>query len=117
MKRKEMKHNINNAYISVDNVNYGNVYIMIHSLFKDVIKIGCTPIDPYKYAEELSAKTPGHYKVAFALACEKPCQVQKKIRTYLNNEEHTNEFYQVPIHVAENLFKREIFKIPFINVG
>ena len=109
---KEIKPKIDHTEAS-----YGYVYIMSHSFFTDVIKIGCTPIDPQEYAAQLSLKTPGNYQVVFSLACDNPCQVKKQIRQYLNDKEHTNEFYQVPVNVAKKLFKREVFKIPFIDAG
>ena len=100
-----------------NDVSYGNVYVMTHSFFNDVIKIGCTPIDPTEHAIALSAKTPGDYKVVFSLKCMNPCKVKKQIREYLNAEEYVNEFYQVPAEVAENLLKRETLKIPILNAS
>lgn len=96
-------------------ISYGNVYVMTHSFFSDVIKIGCTPIDPNEHAIALSMKAPGDYKVVFSLKCRNPCQVKKQIRKYLNAKEYVNEFYQVPVEVAENLLKRETLKIPIFN--
>ncbi|MGB2740207.1 MAG: GIY-YIG nuclease family protein [Cognaticolwellia sp.] len=98
-----------------DDISYGNVYVMTHSFFNDVIKIGCTPIDPEEYALALSAKTPGNYKVVFSLKCANPCKVKKQIREYLNAKEYVNEFYQVPADVAETLLKRETLRIPIFN--
>jgi hypothetical protein len=98
-----------------DDISYGNVYVMTHSFFNDVIKVGCTPIDPEEHALELSAKTPGNYKVVFSLKCANPCKVKKQIREYLNAKEYVNEFYQVPADVAETLLKRETLRIPIFN--
>ncbi len=95
-----------------NNVSLGNVYVMTHSFFSDVIRIGCTPDDPQKYAEQLSATTPGEYKLVFSLECNNPCKVKKQIREYLNAQEYVNEFYQVPPEVAERLLKREVLRIP-----
>ncbi len=96
-------------------VTTGHVYVMTHSFFNDVIKIGCTPSDPNEYASALSAKTPGEYKVVFSLQCANPCKVKKQIREYLNAKEYVNEFYQVPIEVAESLLKRETLRIPIFS--
>ena len=99
-----------------DDISYGNVYVMTHSFFSDVI-IGCTPTDPDEHAIALSEKTPGDYKVVFSLKCANPCKVKNQIREYLNAKEYVNEFYQVPAEVAENLLKRESLRIPIFNAN
>jgi len=106
------QQNINNQQASIEDVSQGNVYVMTHSFFSDVIRIGCTPEDTTVYAKQLSAKTPGEYSVAFSLQCHNPCKVKKQIREYLNAQEYVNEFYQVSPEVAEKLFKRETLRIP-----
>ena len=67
------------AAMPVDNSlnSVGNVYVMTHSFFSDVIKIGCTPNDPEAYAKELSAKSPGNYTLVYSVKCSNPCQVKK----------------------------------------
>jgi hypothetical protein len=105
-----------NADTSSDNVaSTGNVYVMTHSFFSDVIKIGCTRSDPVLYAEELSAKSPGNYTLVFALECKNPCQIQKQIKDYLNAQEYTSEFYQVSTETAKGLLRREVMRIPALN--
>jgi len=94
------------------NISTGYVYVMAHSFFSDVIRIGCTPDDPQEYAQSLSKKSPGEYRVLFSLECETPCQVKKQIREYLNAQKYINEFYQVSGEVAEKMLKRETLKIP-----
>jgi len=96
-------------------ISYGNVYVMTHSFFSDVIKIGCTPLDPIEHAIALSAKNPGDYKVVFSLKCANPCKVKQQIREYLNAKEYVNEFYQVPAKVAECLLTRETLRIPTLD--
>ncbi len=93
-------------------VSLGNVYVMTHSFFSDVIRIGCTPEDPQEYAKSLSKKTMGDYTLVFSLKCSNPCKVKKQIREYLNAQEYVSEFYQVPAEVAESLVKREVLRIP-----
>lgn len=93
----------------------GNVYVMTHSFFSDVIKIGCTPNDPEEYTKLLSAKSPGTYRLVFSLKCNNPCQVKKQIKEYLNAQEYTSEFYQVSAEVAKNLLKRETMRIPALQ--
>ncbi|PHR83932.1 MAG: hypothetical protein COA59_09840 [Colwellia sp.] len=93
----------------------GNVYVMTHSFFSDVIRIGCTIEDPKEYAKTLSKKTPGDYTLAFSLQCDNPCKVKKQIQTYLNAQEYVNEFYQVSTEVAERLLRREILRIPMLG--
>jgi len=96
-------------------VSMGNVYIMTHSFFSDVIRIGCTPDDPQAYAESLSAKSPGNYRLVYSLQCTNPCKVKKQIREYLNAQEYVNEFYQVSADVAASLLKRETLRIPTLT--
>ena len=93
----------------------GNVYVMTHSFFSDVIRIGCTTENPENYAKTLSEKTPGDYTLAFSLQCDHPCKVKKQIQTYLNAQEYVNEFYQVTTEVAERLLKRESLRIPILS--
>lgn len=90
----------------------GYVYVMSHSFFSDVIRIGCTPNDPIDYAKSLSQNSPGEYSLVFSLECSSPCKVKKQIREYLNAKEYVNEFYQVPAELAAKLLKRETLKIP-----
>ena len=54
-------------HTSSDAVSYDNVYVMTHSFFSDVVRIGCTPTDPIEYAITLSAKTLGDYMAVFSL--------------------------------------------------
>lgn len=93
----------------------GNVYVMTHSFFSDVIRIGCTPDDPKEYARLLSKNSPGDYSLVFSLQCNNPCKITKKIYEYLNAKAYVNEFYQVSPEVAKKLLKREVLKIPIIN--
>lgn len=101
------KQNTENKQVSL-----GNVYVMTHSFFSDVIRIGCTPEDPQEYAKLLSKKTMGDYTLVFSLNCNNPCKVKKQIKAYLNAQEYVNEFYQVPAEIAESLLKREVLRIP-----
>ena len=96
------------------NITLGNVYVMTHSFFSDVIRIGCTPEDPTEYTKSLSSKSPGDYTLVYSLACTNPCKVKKQIREYLNAQEYVNEFYEVPADVAARLLKRETLKIPTV---
>jgi len=98
-------------------VSVGNVYVMTHSFFSDMIKIGCTPEDPRQYAKLLSSKSPGEYTLVFSLQCSNPCQVKQQIREYLNAKVYVNEFYQVPLEVAKSLVKREGLRIPTLNTA
>jgi len=96
-------------------VSLGSVYVMTHSFFSDVIRIGCTPEDPQDYANSLSKKTPGDYTLVFSLQCNNPCKVKKRIKEHLNAQEYVNEFYQVPAEVAERLLTRETLVIPTLS--
>ncbi|MDO6447517.1 GIY-YIG nuclease family protein [Colwellia sp. 1_MG-2023] len=97
-----------------EKVSKGNVYVMRHSLFSDVIRIGCTPESPNEYAKTLSKTTPGEYQVVFQLYCDNPCQIKKQVREYLDAKKYVNEFYQVSPEIAEKLLKTESLKIPII---
>ncbi len=90
----------------------GNVYVMTHSIFSDVVRIGCTPEDPEHYAKQLSENTPGDYTLVFSIQCANPCQIKQQIRDYLNAEKYVNEFYQVPPATVKKLLQREALKIP-----
>lgn len=94
----------------------GNVYVMTHSFFSDVVRIGCTPDNPQEYVKSLSAKTPGEYTLVFSLECDEACKIKDRIQEYLNAQKYVKEFYQVPAHVAERLLKREVLVIPSLNV-
>ena len=89
------------ATTTTKDIALGNVYVMTHSLFSDVVKIGCTTEEPEEYAKALSAKTIGEYSVAFSLQCNNPCKVKKQIKKYLDAQEYVNEFYQVSPDVAK----------------
>ncbi|WP_114327719.1 GIY-YIG nuclease family protein [Candidatus Colwellia aromaticivorans] len=107
---KNIAQSVQNSEVSL-----GNVYVMTHSFFSDVIRIGCTTEDPENYAKTLSKKTPGDYTLVFSLQCKNPCKVKSQIKTYLNAQEYVNEFYQVTAEVAERLLKRETLRIPILN--
>ncbi|MEY8214572.1 MAG: GIY-YIG nuclease family protein [Colwellia sp.] len=111
-----MKNTKNRVNTTIEKeVSLGNVYVMTHSFFSDVVKIGCTTEDPQEYAKSLSAKTIGEYSVAFSLQCSNPCKVKKQIKSYLNAQEYVNEFYQVSPEVAEKLLRRKTLIIPSLN--
>ncbi len=101
-----------------DNANRANgyVYVMAHSLFSDVVKIGSTDHEPHRYAQTLSETVPGHYKVEFAQQCNNPYKIQQQVRDYLKANACVNEFYEVPAQVATNLIKREMLRIPVTSV-
>jgi len=108
-----MENSVTSA--SKTTVSVGNVYVMTHSFFSDVIRIGCTPEDPEEYTKSLSAKSPGTYSLVFSLKCNNPCQVKKQIREYLNAQKYTSEFYQVSTETAKSLLKRETLRIPALS--
>lgn len=98
------------------NISVGNVYVMTHSFFADVVRIGCTPEDPQEYTKLLSAKTPGNYELVFSLQCQNPCEVKQRIQKYLSAQEYVKEFYQISSEVAERLLTRETLVIPALNI-
>lgn len=95
----------------------GNVFVMTHSFFSDVIRIGCTSQDPQEYVKSLSEKTPGDYTIVFTLHCNNPCKVKKRIQSYLQPQKSAKEFYQISAHLAERLLKREVLTIPAHNIA
>jgi len=96
---------------------YGYVCVMTHSFFNDIIKVGCTTLDPTLYAMALSEKTPGDYKIFFSLNCLNPNKVEERIHKQLHSEEYINEFYQVSAKRVESILKREVLRIPSIEIG
>ena len=107
---------INSQHLkSANDIPFGNVYIMTHSIFSDVIRIGCTPSNVEEYATSLSAKSPGHYELFYSLACDNPCMVKKQLKQHFTAQKYINEFYQTSIEVAAKLLERETLKIPTAN--
>ena len=102
--------------LPVDHAPFGNVYIMTHSIFSNVIRIGCTPSDSEEYAKSLSAEGPGQYALFFTMACDNPCQVKKKLRKHFNAQKYVNEFYEVSPESAKNILRREAMKIPILSM-
>jgi len=100
-----------------DNVSFGNVYIMTHSIFSNVIRIGCTLSDTVEYAKSLSAKSPGHYDVFFSLACDTPCKVKKQLREHFDAKKYVNEFYDISPETAKSILQREAMKIPVLSMS
>lgn len=103
--------------IMPDHVTFGNVYIMTHSIFSDVIKIGCTAADIEEYTQSLSMKSPGFYKLFFTLACENACQVSQQLRKYFDAHQYVNEFYQMSPEIAKRVLKREVLKISILSIN
>jgi len=96
-------------------VPFGSVYVMTHSFFSDVIRIGFTFDDPQEYTKSLSAQTPGNYTLVFSQQCNNPFKVQQRIKEYLTAQSYVKEFYQVSAKVAERLLRREILIIPTLT--
>jgi len=42
------KFDLKEEKVNAKEVSLGNVYVMTHSFFSDVIRIGCTPCDPHE---------------------------------------------------------------------
>jgi len=99
-----------------DEVSFGNVYIMTHSLFSDVIRIGCTPNDTIEYAKSLSSNIPGQYNLYFSLACNNPCKIKQQMKKHFEASKYVNEFYEVAPETAKTLLQREVLKIPTLKV-
>jgi hypothetical protein len=89
----------------------GNVFVMTHSIFSNVVRIGCTPNAPEEYAKTLSQNTPGDYSVAFHIFCKNPCHIKKQVRKHLSANKYVNEFYEVPPERAAKLLKIESLRI------
>jgi hypothetical protein len=95
-----------------ENFVIGNVFIMTHSFFSDVVRIECSSEDPHEYVRSLSANTPGNYTIVFSLHCDNPYKIKDRIQGYLHSHKSAKEFYQVPAQLAERLLKREVLVIP-----
>lgn len=94
----------------------GNVYIMTHSLFSDVVRIGCTPKNIDEYVKSLSAATPGEYHIAYSSLCISPCEVKRRIKESLNSKVYMNDFYEVSIKEAKSMVEREVLRIPSLDI-
>ncbi|MDG1750990.1 MAG: GIY-YIG nuclease family protein [Thalassotalea sp.] len=103
--------NIMKSDVLEGDVLEGNVYVMTHSIFSNVVRIGCTPNEPKEYAKTLSQHTPGDYSVAFQLFCKNPCHIKKQVRKYLSANKYVNEFYEVQPENAAKLLKTESLRI------
>ncbi|WP_440873700.1 GIY-YIG nuclease family protein [Thalassotalea sp. PLHSN55] len=97
------------------NSTLGNVYVMTHSFFSDVIRIGCTSEDPLALASLLSERTPGQYSLYFTLNCLNAVSVNDKLQSYLALQKYTNEFYSVTPEEAQKLLIREAMRIPTLS--
>lgn len=97
-------------------ITTGNVCVLTHSFFSDVVRIGCTATDPDEYAKALSAKSPGEYTVVYALACQNPSSINKQVQQYLTSKKYIDEFYQTSVDVAAKLLKRTTLNIPIENI-
>lgn len=95
----------------------GHALVMTHSLFSDVVQIGCTRENPEQYAKSLSDKTIGNYNVAFALQCDDPCEIKSRVKSYLSAKKYVSDFYQVSPESVAKLLKRETLKIPALNIN
>ena len=105
-----MKALVNN-FINLE-VPIGNVYIMSHSLFSNIVRIGCTPANIEEYAKLLSAQSPGDYHIIYSSSCDNPCTVKNRIRHSLRENIYMNEFYELSTSKAITVVKREIMRIP-----
>ena len=94
----------------------GNVYIMSHSLFANIVRIGCTPKNIEEYAKLLSAQSPGDYHIIYSSSCDNPCSVKNRIRHSLSKNICMNEFYELSACEAITAVKREIMRIPSMNI-
>ncbi len=95
---------------------HGHVYVMTHSIFSDVVRIGCTPEDTEQYAKNLSLNTPGEYHIAYSSPCESPCEVKQRVRESLQNKIYMNEFYEVSVDEAKSMVQREVMRIPSMDI-
>lgn len=89
----------------------GNVYVMTHSIFSNIVRIGCTSRPPEEYAKVLSKNIPGDYDVVFQLFCKNPCQIKQQVKEYLSEKKYVNEFYEVAPERVAKLIKNESLKI------
>jgi T5orf172 domain len=102
--------------LAENNTKPGYIYVMTHSIFSDVVKVGSTVEEPHEYAQKLSQKVPGQYHLKFAQQCNNPKNIENIIRNYLHKNACTTEFFEVPEQYAVNLIKREVLRIPSITL-
>lgn len=95
----------------------GNICIMTHSFFSNVIRIVSTQEPPKNFAKYLSDKSPGEYQVFFSLYCEHPNNVKDIVQKSLTPIECVKEFYDATPEQAVKLIKRETMKIASFSLS
>jgi len=104
----------NLSHDSHPGIKEGNVFILQHTLFDNVLKFGCTHRNPDDVAEELSSKVsmPGKFSVISAIRCVNPCKVKEKVVEIFKSSRYIDDFYEVPVDTALSIVKRESMRIP-----
>lgn len=101
---------------SFDNqMTHGNICVLNHSFFSDVIRIECTQDTPKHKADELSKKSPGEYNVVYHTHCHNPAQIKENVQKHLTYIQCVNDFFEASPEQVIQLIKRETMRIPALN--
>lgn len=99
---------------SVLAIKRGNVFILQHSFFKNVLQFGCSSQSPKFFADKLSdnSRMPGKFSVIGSLYCDEPCEVKERVIDSLKSAHYVENFYEISVEVAVKAIRREILRIP-----
>ena len=97
-----------------ESIKQGNVFILQHTLFDNVVRFGCSKMCADEFAKDLSSKTkiPGKFIVYSSIYCQEPCFVKDRVVNALESNKYVNEFYEIQPEQALNIVKRETLRIP-----
>jgi len=97
---------------------HGSVYVMKHSFFEGVVRVGCTPKELEQYAAELTNNTnlPGKYSVYSYVTCDDPCLVRSRVLDILKEHRAGGEFFDMMPEEATAIIKRESMRIPALEI-
>jgi len=112
--------NVINAHIKKQQTaKTGNVFILQHSFFQNVVQFGCTSKDPNLIATKLTKQTrmPGEFSVISSLFCDEPCEVKKRVTNALKLAHYVEEFYEISPEAAFKVIQREILRIDVFDAS
>ena len=99
-------------------IKEGNVFILQHTTFQNVVRFGCSEMHAEEFADQLNNKTriPGKFIVYSSIYCEQPCSIKDRVTDALRNNQYVDEFYQITAESALNIVKRETMRIPLKQI-
>ncbi len=97
----------------------GYIYVLQHSLMRDVVRIGSSDKYPEKIAQDLSQNLsmPGEYSVFAYIQCENIGNIESQIKKSIKRYQNIGEFYELTPQIAFNFIKRDALRIPVIHIN